>query len=122
MSDIKELPNHEEVFTKISALLEKNPKTNKDVDVFLKSTKKKATAFEPHLPNARDFSVLMIAGFLWKYEGTYMLCVDVICYMLVATGHDLFNPFRRKYVDSIEEIGEVDVSTKLKFLDRHDSD
>ena len=49
-----------------------------------------------------------------------MLCVDVICYMLVATGHDLFDSIRRQYVDSIEEIGEVDLSTKLKFLDRHD--
>lgn len=124
LSIIEQLPNSEEVLTKIRFLAGKNPSSNIDVDVFLKAIGKKdtgkATKRQRRITKEREINILLMSGFLWKYEGTYLTCIDIMCYMLVATGHDLFNSIKRQYVDSIEEIGEVDLSTKLKFLDRHD--
>ena len=48
------------------------------------------------------------------------MCVDALCKVLIVSGHDLFDPIKRQFADSIEDVSEVDVSTKLKFLERHD--
>lgn len=69
--------------------------------------------------NKREFSVLSIAEFLWAFEGFYICRLDLYCLLLIANGHDLFDPIRRKYVSSLKEVGMVDVSTKLIFLDEH---
>jgi hypothetical protein len=124
LSAIMELPNHRDVLTRIHCLMEQNPESNKDTEVFYKlaETKLIEKKGKNKTRNEREFSVILMAGFLWKYEGTYMLCADVFCYILVVNGHDLFNPITRQYVDTLEEIGEVDMSTKLKFLERHDFD
>ena len=114
---VMELPNHKATLANIESLIRENPETNKDVHVFTTLVDNKARKKSLSL---RQSSILIMAGFLWKYEGTYMLCVDVLCYILIANGHDLFNPIKRQYVESLEEIGEVDQSTKLKFLERHD--
>jgi len=58
-------------------------------------------------------------AFLWEYEGNYVSCVDAFCFLLVTNGHDLFDLIRRKYVKSLEEIGNVDIFTKLTFLEEH---
>jgi len=67
----------------------------------------------------KDFSILMIATFLWTFEGFYVCRLNLFCLLLIENGHDLFDPIRRKYVCTLEEIGEVDLSTKLKFLSIH---
>jgi hypothetical protein len=59
-------------------------------------------------------------AFLWEYEGNYISCVDAFCFLLITNGHDLLDIIRRKYVKSLEEIGDVDVYTKLRFLEEHD--
>ena len=69
--------------------------------------------------NKKEFSILSIAEFLWAFEGFYVCRLDLYCLLLIANGHDLFHLIKRKYVSSLKEIGEVDVSTKLKFLDEH---
>jgi len=69
--------------------------------------------------NRREFAVLSIAEFLWAFEGFYICRLDLYCLLLIANGHDLFDPIRRKYVTSLKEVGMVDVSTKLIFLDEH---
>jgi hypothetical protein len=58
-------------------------------------------------------------AFLWEYEGNYVSCIDAFCFLLVINGHDLFDLIRRKYVKSLEEIRNVDVSIKLMFLEEH---
>lgn len=58
-------------------------------------------------------------AFLWEFEGSYISCVDAFCFLLVTNGHDLFDLFKRKYVKSLEDIGNVDISTKLQFLEEH---
>jgi hypothetical protein len=110
-SNVMDLQKREKVLREIEALIQENPKNNKDLQAFYKSLKR---------TNERGFSIISMACFLWKYESTYLLCIDALCRVLIVSGHDLFDPIRRQFADSIEDIGEVDVSTKLKFLERHD--
>ncbi len=69
--------------------------------------------------NPRETAVAGMLAFLWEYEGNYMSCVDGFCFLLTANGHDLFDIIHRKYVKSLEDIGNVDISTKLRFLEEH---
>ena len=69
--------------------------------------------------NQREIAVAGMLAFLWEFEGSYVSCIDVFCYLLVANGHDLFDIIHRKYVKSLEDIGNVDISTKLQFLEEH---
>jgi hypothetical protein len=69
--------------------------------------------------NPREITVAGMLAFLWEYEGSYATCVDAFCFLLIANGHDLFDFIKRKYVKSLEDIGNVDVSTKLNFLEEH---
>jgi hypothetical protein len=67
----------------------------------------------------RARAVAGMLAFLWEYEGDYVSCVDAFCFLLITNGHDLFDLIRRRYVKSLEEIGNVDVSIKLTFLEEH---
>lgn len=60
-----------------------------------------------------------MAIFLYEYESHYLSCVDFVCYLLIANGHDLLNLRTRKYAKSMQEISEIDACTKLDFLDAH---
>lgn len=108
--EMGELEAYEDIIEEIDDLLKENPKNNQDNKVFLKALKTK---------NEREFFILSMAYFLWKYESTYLLCIDIVCRLLILTGHDLFDPIKRQFADSIEAISEVDISSKQKFLDRH---
>jgi len=67
----------------------------------------------------RATAVAGMLAFLWEYEGNYMSCIDALCYLLIANGHDLLDVIRRKYVKSLEDIRGVDASAKLNFLKEH---
>ncbi len=111
ISNITDLQKQAKLLREIGTLTQENPKNNRDLKIFYKSLKR---------TNKRGFSIISLACFLWKYESTYLLCVDALCRVLIVSGHDLFDPITRQFADSIEDIGNVDVSTKLKFLERHD--
>jgi hypothetical protein len=66
---------------------------------------------------SRETAVAGLLAFLWVYEVEYVKCVDAFCYLLTENGHDLF--YRNKYVHELEDIGKVDVYTKLNFLEEH---
>lgn len=52
--------------------------------------------------------------------GVRSMCTYVsISATSTSNGHDLFNSFKRKYAVSFADIGEVDVATKLGFLEEH---
>lgn len=110
-SNVTDLQKREKLVREIGTLIQENPKNNKDLKTFYNSLKR---------TNKRGFSIISMACFLWKYESTYLLCIDALCRVLIVSGHDLFDPIKRQFADSIEDIGEIDVSTKLKFLERHD--
>lgn len=69
--------------------------------------------------NERENTVAGLLSFLWVYEVEYGRCIDAFCYLLTENEHDLFFPLRQKYVHGLEEIGKVDVYTKLNFLKEH---
>ena len=58
-------------------------------------------------------------AFLWEYEGSYMTCIDAYCDLLVSNGHDIYDIFHYRYAKTLEEIAEVTISIKLKFLEEH---
>jgi hypothetical protein len=66
-----------------------------------------------------ESTMLLAACFLLAFEGGYTGLLDEVCFLLVAKGHDLFDPLGRQYASSLREINEIDLSTKLKFLERH---
>jgi len=70
----------------------------------------------------RDASTVDMASFLWAFEGLYMCRLDAVCSLLIKSGHDLFDPIRRKFASSLEDIQNVDTSTKFKFLEEHEFD
>lgn len=69
--------------------------------------------------NKRQKTIGHMMAFLWTYESVYMYCVDTFCFLLIANGHDLFDLISRKYVKTLDELGFVDISTKLSFLQEH---
>ena len=62
---------------------------------------------------------ILMASYLWLYQGAYTFCIDFFCYLLIKNGHDLFDPFNKEYVFSFKEIQTVETATKLKFLKCH---
>jgi hypothetical protein len=116
--------------------------TKKEITTFLQSTVNPSTAkhilsdlfkFEPEGKfdlfvtlriirsnrGKREASVARLMAFLWLYEIEYVQCLDVFCYLLISNGHDLFHTIRNKYVKSLNDVGRVDVYTKLNFLEEH---
>ena len=69
--------------------------------------------------NQREIAVASLLAFLWEFEGSYVTGIDAFCYLLVENGHDLFDIIHHKYAKSFEDIENVNVSTKLQFLDEH---
>lgn len=67
----------------------------------------------------RQSTALIMAHYIWSYEGSYVLCIDEICSLLVINGHDLFDVVRKEYAASFEDVTNVDIPTKLKFLKAH---
>lgn len=68
---------------------------------------------------SKESSLLLVSLFLFEFEGVYANTLDSFCFQLVMHGHDLFDPIRREFALSSSEIGDVDITTKFKFLDRH---
>ena len=83
-----------------------------DIDILLDVATDKTT-------NKRETITILILIFLWTYESYYALCVNSFCHFLTVCGHDLFDSIKRKYAVSFEDIGNVDIYTKLKFLEEH---
>ena len=76
--------------------------------------------FQTDLTNDnRKKSIIMATGFFLYFEGCYVTTIDQICELLITEGHDLFDFYRRKYVKSLEEIGNLDTFVKFRFLEEH---
>jgi len=70
--------------------------------------------------NQREFTLISVFGYLLSAEGYVCNVINLISYLLVIAGHDLYSFTRRKYLkDKIEEIGKVEMSTKIQFLKHH---
>lgn len=68
----------------------------------------------------REATLISVFSYLLVAEGQICNYLNLISYLLVTTGHDLYTLTKRKYVkDSIEEVRKVEMSTKMKFLKHH---
>ena len=64
-------------------------------------------------------TIALASTYLLFFEGCYSTDLDVICLLLVKNGHDLYDFFKRKYVSDLESIGNIDISSKFRFLEEH---
>ena len=73
--------------------------------------------FKPE--NQREMSIIKMASYLWGYEGKFSFCINVLCFLLISNGHDLFDTERKKYAQSFEDIENIGIYTKSNFLVEH---
>lgn len=65
-------------------------------------------------------SLLQLSTYLWLFEGSYVpFVVDLLCLLLTANGHDLYDPYRGKFATSIMQISRIDTDIKFRFLKEH---
>lgn len=57
--------------------------------------------------------------YLTLVEGFFATQVDFLIFTLIANGHDLYSFRKGKYVEKLNDIEEVNLAFKLKFLKRH---
>lgn len=57
-----------------------------------------------------------ISTFLSLFEIGYLTYVDLICFLLVKNGHDLYN---RGYCKNFDNVGLVETKAKFAFLEEH---
>jgi len=67
----------------------------------------------------RKLTVAVASTYLLFFEGCYVADLDEVCLLLIRNGHDLYDLLKRKYVKNLEEIGNIDISTKFRFLEEH---
>ena len=80
-----------------------------NIDVFISEFKPK---------NQRARAILDMAMYLWEYEGRFSFCINILCFLLVSNGHDLYDD-RKKYITSFEDVESVGISRKCEFLTHH---
>lgn len=57
--------------------------------------------------------------YLSLVEGFFATQVNFLAFTLVANGHDLYSTLKGNYVESLNDIEEVSLAFKLRFLRRH---
>jgi hypothetical protein len=83
---------------------------NMDTDVLISESK-------PENPRAKSF--LTTALYLWEYEARFSFCINILCFILMANGHDLYDDYKKRYVTSFEAIESVSISKRCEFLTHH---
>jgi len=67
-----------------------------------------------------DKSLLSLITYLFYIEGIYTLRIDVIIYYLIKTQcHDIFDDYKREFITKFDDLANVNLATKLKFLKLH---
>lgn len=71
----------------------------------------------------KESTLIQVFSYLIIAEGGVCNSLNWASYLLVALGHDLYSSTGRKYVKpSMEEIGKVEMTTKIHFLNNHGFD
>ena len=63
-------------------------------------------------------TMLQCAVYLFIFD-LHAALLDIVVLLLILGGHDLYNPLRNKFVDTVETVGEVNLEIKFKFLRKH---
>lgn len=64
-------------------------------------------------------SLLGLLAYLSLAEGLVSENVQIVAFLLMENGHDLYDPRDMKFVDSYKKLGKIDLFVKLQFLERH---
>ena len=107
MRSINPLKEVKEIFERIGNVF-KHDKVNNILIEMMKGTNE----MQKKVP-------ILMASYLWVYEGAYTFCIDFFCSLLIKKGHDLFDPYIKEYVFSFKEVQTVQTAIKLKFLKCH---
>lgn len=67
----------------------------------------------------KEETLLSVCSYIFLVEGLIYQVINFVCYLLVLDGHDLFSMNKRNYVEDVAKIVRVDMSTKIKFLNKH---
>ena len=65
----------------------------------------------------RSFSLLFF--YLTLSEGIFSECVQLITFILMENHHDIYDPFRMKFVKDYKGLDKVSLYLKLLFLEKH---
>lgn len=82
---------------------------------FLESVKEKHSSADKTAQQGTMFSLVI---FLFVFD-LYVTLLDIVILLLVSVGHDLYDPEHQKYARTIEQVGEVSIETKFRFLKEH---
>ncbi len=64
-------------------------------------------------------SLLGLFSYSALAEGMVSENVQIIAFLLMQNGHDLYDPRDMKFVDSYKKLGKIDLFIKMQFLERH---
>jgi hypothetical protein len=68
----------------------------------------------------KEKSMLQLMNILFAVEGLLAGIVNLIIYALIVNKHDdIYNPYNHKFASSFEDIPDIELSVKLKFLAKH---
>jgi hypothetical protein len=81
-----------------------------NIDVFIKDLKPE---------NQRARAILDMALYLWEYEGRFSFCINMLCFLLISNGHDLYHDYKKRYVKSFEDVESISIARKCQFLTHH---
>ena len=70
--------------------------------------------------SASEESFLIVSYILFMTEGLLSFGMNVIIYaLMLKEHHDIWSEWKNKFVSSYDELSEVRLSARLKFLERH---
>jgi len=76
--------------------------------------------YESESLSPKESTLIEVFMYLLVAEGQICPILDLISYLLIATGHDLYSLTKRGYVkDDMDKIRKVEMSTKIQFLRHH---
>jgi hypothetical protein len=64
-------------------------------------------------------ALLDLFGYLAFGEGIFSELVQILTWLLVLNGHDLYDPRKMKFANSYEQTKTIDLYVKLQFLEKH---
>lgn len=69
----------------------------------------------------REYTYLHLYNLLYTLEGPFSFVMNAVIYSLISDGHhDIWSRSKGDYVSSFDEIFDISLPRRLKFLNRHD--
>ena len=68
----------------------------------------------------KERSMLQLMNILFTVEGLLAGIINLTIYAFIVNKHDdIYNPYNHKFASSFEDIPDIELSVKLKFLAKH---